>query len=132
MSSASSNGVSGSGSSGGASIVGLVSSIVSPTPTTSTLSTPSTGITGARKKMILDCDTGVDDAWAIALAMLSPDVELLAITTVTGNVHVNHVVKNTLRVLAMIKQQFPVVSLPMVGTAVAPSYPPGSMGHDYS
>lgn len=41
----------------------------------------------ARHRIIIDCDPGQDDAVALLLAMASPDeIELLGITTVTGNV----------------------------------------------
>jgi inosine-uridine nucleoside N-ribohydrolase len=40
------------------------------------------------RKLILDVDTGTDDAVAIMLAALHPDLELLAVTTVSGNVEV--------------------------------------------
>ncbi|MBO1903030.1 nucleoside hydrolase [Leucobacter weissii] len=53
-------------------------------------------------KMILDCDTGVDDAMAIMYAALHPDVELLAATTVWGNVEVPLATRNTLRVLDLV------------------------------
>jgi len=52
-----------------------------------------------RKKLILDVDTGTDDAVAIMLAALSPALELLGCTTVNGNVEVHHCTDNTLRVL---------------------------------
>ena len=40
-----------------------------------------------RRKIIMDCDTGRDDALAIALALASPnELELLGITAVAGNV----------------------------------------------
>ena len=48
---------------------------------------------------MLDVDTGVDDALAIAIAVGSPNVELLAVSTLAGNVDVDLVTANTLRVL---------------------------------
>lgn len=50
-------------------------------------------------RVILDCDTGTDDAVAIMLAALSLDLDLLGITTLNGNVPVDVVTENTLRVL---------------------------------
>ena len=52
-----------------------------------------------RKKLILDVDTGTDDAVAIMLAALHPALELVGCTTVNGNVEVHHCTDNTLRVL---------------------------------
>jgi pyrimidine-specific ribonucleoside hydrolase len=49
--------------------------------------------------VILDVDTGVDDACAVLLAALHPDVELRAVTCVSGNANVDQVVSNTLKVL---------------------------------
>lgn len=49
--------------------------------------------------VILDVDTGVDDACALLLAALHPRVELLAVTCVGGNASVDDVVRNTLKVL---------------------------------
>jgi pyrimidine-specific ribonucleoside hydrolase len=49
--------------------------------------------------IILDVDTGVDDACALLLAALHPDVELLAVTCVSGNASVDEVVRNTSKVL---------------------------------
>ena len=53
----------------------------------------------ATTKMILDCDTGVDDAVAIMYAALHPGIDLLAVGTVWGNVDVPLATRNTLRVL---------------------------------
>ncbi len=50
-------------------------------------------------KLILDVDTGTDDAIAIMLAALSPELELAAVTTVAGNASIAHTTENTLRVL---------------------------------
>jgi pyrimidine-specific ribonucleoside hydrolase len=49
--------------------------------------------------VILDVDTGVDDACALLLAALHPDVDLRAVTCVSGNASVDDVVSNTMKVL---------------------------------
>lgn len=51
--------------------------------------------------LIIDTDPGVDDAFAIALAALSPDIELLAVTTVYGNVPLEATSRNALRLLEL-------------------------------
>lgn len=50
-------------------------------------------------KVILDVDTGTDDAVALMVAALSPDIELVGATTVNGNTAVRNCTENTLRVL---------------------------------
>ena len=54
------------------------------------------------RQLILDVDTGTDDAVAIMLAALHPGLELLACTTVNGNVEVANCTDNTLRALEWI------------------------------
>jgi inosine-uridine nucleoside N-ribohydrolase len=49
--------------------------------------------------VILDCDTGTDDAVAIMCAALHPGLDLLGVTSVWGNHDVRHTTDNTLRVL---------------------------------
>ena len=49
-------------------------------------------------KIILDVDTGTDDAVALMVAALSPDIELIGATTVNGNTAVHNCTENTLRV----------------------------------
>jgi inosine-uridine nucleoside N-ribohydrolase len=44
--------------------------------------------------MIIDTDPGVDDAMAIAYALSHPDIELLALTTVFGNTHLEATTRN--------------------------------------
>ena len=51
--------------------------------------------------LILDVDTGVDDALAILYAVASPDVDLIACTSVMGNVTVERATTNTLAVLEL-------------------------------
>lgn len=60
------------------------------------------------KRLIIDTDAGVDDAQAIIMALTHPDVRVEAITTLTGNVHVDKVVTNVLTVLEMLNQDVPV------------------------
>lgn len=52
--------------------------------------------------LVLDCDTGSDDAVAILLAALHPDLDLLGVTTVWGNHDVRHTTDNSLRVLDLL------------------------------
>ncbi|MEY8339193.1 nucleoside hydrolase [Lachnospiraceae bacterium 62-35] len=61
-----------------------------------------------KKKVILDVDTGSDDAIAIMTAALSPDLEVLGITTVNGNRPVPNTTENTLRVIDLLKSDIPV------------------------
>ena len=49
--------------------------------------------------VLIDCDTGVDDALALLLAARSPNLEILGVTCVAGNVPLDAVVPNTLTVL---------------------------------
>jgi inosine-uridine nucleoside N-ribohydrolase len=56
----------------------------------------------SRSKLILDCDTGTDDAVAIMLACLHPRLDLVACTVVSGNGPVACSADNTLRVLSHI------------------------------
>ena len=49
--------------------------------------------------IILDVDTGSDDAVALMAAVLSPEIDLLAVCTVAGNQPIERTTDNTLRVL---------------------------------
>src|SRR5436305_14947324 len=49
--------------------------------------------------IVIDCDPGHDDAIAILLALASPEVELLGITTVAGNQTLDKTTRNALKVL---------------------------------
>lgn len=50
-------------------------------------------------RMILDVDTGIDDALAIVLAVKRPGISLEAVTTVYGNIDVAAATRNTLQIL---------------------------------
>ncbi|WP_210585294.1 nucleoside hydrolase [Streptomyces sp. GESEQ-35] len=56
-------------------------------------------MTGQPIPVIIDCDTGVDDALALLFAVRHPGIDLRAITCVAGNTDVEGVVRNTLTVL---------------------------------
>jgi inosine-uridine nucleoside N-ribohydrolase len=49
--------------------------------------------------IILDCDPGHDDAIALLLALASPELELLGVTTVSGNQTLDKTTANALRLL---------------------------------
>lgn len=55
-----------------------------------------------RKKIILDCDPGMDDSMAIVMACKSPALDVKAITTVNGNYPVDVTSANALKVLEML------------------------------
>lgn len=76
--------------------------------------------------LILDVDTGVDDALALIAAIRHPELDLLAVSCVTGNASLEHVVDNTLRVLDAAGAP----ELPVAAGAVRPLLaPPRSAGH---
>ncbi|KRN93879.1 nucleoside hydrolase [Pediococcus stilesii] len=56
----------------------------------------------ANKKMILDLDTGIDDAMAIAYALAAPDVDLIGIVATYGNVLTPDAGLNSLRILELL------------------------------
>jgi inosine-uridine nucleoside N-ribohydrolase len=59
-------------------------------------------------RLILDVDTGTDDAIALMLAALHPDLELVAATTVNGNNPIEACTDNTLRVFDLLGVDIPV------------------------
>ncbi len=52
--------------------------------------------------IILDCDPGIDDALAISFAAGSPEIELIGITTVAGNVGLDKTTANALAVASFV------------------------------
>ncbi|MCQ4949245.1 nucleoside hydrolase [Bittarella massiliensis (ex Durand et al. 2017)] len=72
-----------------------------------------------KKKVILDVDTGSDDAVAIMTALLSPELEVLGICTVNGNRCIEMTTENTLRVVEYLGNDVPVFKgchLPLVSS----------------
>jgi len=60
------------------------------------------------RPLLLDVDTGVDDAIAIALASRLKSHELIALTTVAGNVPLEYATNNTQRVAAWLDLKVPI------------------------
>ena len=79
-----------------------------------------------RRKVIMDIDTGSDDAVAIIAAMMSPEFEVMGLCTVNGNREVKLTTLNTLRVAELLNSNVPVYKgceYPMVAT-LAPGRKP--------
>lgn len=55
-----------------------------------------------KRKVIIDCDPGVDDVMALAYALSHPDLDILAIHTVAGNVSCEHTTRNACGLLGML------------------------------
>ena len=56
---------------------------------------------GAMHRIVIDTDPGQDDAVAILLALASPEIEVLGVTTVAGNVPLPLTTRNALAVLEL-------------------------------
>ena len=70
-----------------------------------------------KKKVILDVDTGTDDAIAIMTAIMSENLEVLGVCAVNGNRGIDFTTENTLRVVEYLGKDIPVFRgcyLPMV------------------
>jgi len=57
------------------------------------------------KKVMIDCDVGVDDALGLILAFHSPELDVKAVTGVNGNVPLDQVFENIQKVLSLIQPQ---------------------------
>ena len=65
------------------------------------------------RKVIIDCDPGIDDAVALCMALFEPRLDVTAITAVAGNVSADQA---TLNLQAVVDQLDP-PRLPRVGSA---------------
>ncbi|MBQ1508324.1 MAG: nucleoside hydrolase, partial [Erysipelotrichaceae bacterium] len=84
-------------------------------------------------KMILDCDTGHDDAIALMVAAKHPDIELLGVTVVAGNQTLDKTLPNTLHVCQHLGIEVPVyggMDRPMVRDQVVAADVHGKSGLD--
>jgi purine nucleosidase len=57
--------------------------------------------------LLLDCDPGLDDAVALALAMASPDLEVIGVSTVAANAPIDIVTENAERVMGRLRCRCP-------------------------
>ncbi len=58
-----------------------------------------------KKKVIIDCDPGIDDSLALILALNSPELDVIGITTVSGNVKSDQGARNALKVLRLMGRE---------------------------
>lgn len=80
----------------------------------------------APRKVILDCDPGIDDAFAIAFGCGHPGLELCGVTTVTGNVGLGKTTRNALAVLEFLGR----ADVPVAAGSPAPLLRPFTESHD--
>lgn len=71
------------------------------------------------RKVILDVDPGIDDAVALTLALYDPDLEVVAVTAVAGNVPAREATRNVLTVI----EQLDPPRWPRLGAANEPEFP---------
>lgn len=84
------------------------------------------------KKIILDCDPGMDDSMAIVMAAKAPELKLMAVTTVNGNYPADITCINARKVLEIIgREDIPVakgMERPMVRNAPKDPFTHGKDG----
>lgn len=86
-----------------------------------------------KKPIIIDTDPGIDDALAIAIALFSDKLDVKLISTVAGNVSIEKVTNNALKLLALYEKNIPVAmgaKSPLIEPLVDASNVHGSSGMD--
>lgn len=58
-----------------------------------------------KRKVIIDCDPGIDDVLALLLALNSPEIDVIGITIVGGNVPVELGAQNAMRALKLMERE---------------------------
>ena len=79
-------------------------------------------------KLIIDTDPGIDDAMAILYAIAAPEIDLLGMTTVFGNVTTPKATRNALYLLEQVGIEIPVAE-GLHRPRVLPPFPPTSAVH---
>lgn len=57
-----------------------------------------------KNKIIIDTDPGIDDAIALAIASYSENIDLKLVTTVSGNVNIDNVTNNTVKLFSFMEK----------------------------
>jgi inosine-uridine nucleoside N-ribohydrolase len=83
---------------------------------------------GNATKLIIDTDPGIDDAMAIFYAAAAPDIDLLGLTTIFGNVTVETATRNALRLVELAGLDIPVAGGADV-PLVLPPFEPSAQVH---
>ena len=84
-----------------------------------------------KRPIIIDTDPGIDDALALAIALFSEELDVRLITTVAGNVSLENVTFNALRLLRFFGKDVPVAKgaeLPLLAEFVDASNVHGKTG----
>lgn len=82
-------------------------------------------------KLIIDTDTGIDDAMGCVLALQSPEAEILGFTTVFGNVDVENTTRNTAVLLEQLgRPNIPLIRGAARGFVGTPHFNPEVHGSD--
>lgn len=90
-----------------------------------------------KRPIIIDTDPGIDDALAIAIALFSGELDVRLVTTVAGNVSIEKVTRNILRLLSFFGKDVPVAMgarKPLIGPLVDAADihgPSGMEGFDF-
>jgi inosine-uridine nucleoside N-ribohydrolase len=86
------------------------------------------------ERILIDCDPGHDDAIALLLALASPEVELVGVTTVAGNQTLEKTTANAIRVLDFVgREDIPVArgaDRPLLREPFVAAYVHGETGLD--
>lgn len=82
-----------------------------------------------KHKIIIDTDPGIDDAMAIQFAFAHPDIEVLGLTTVFGNVHTRTATRNALALVEMASVNDVIVAHGADRPLVQDLFPPADYVH---
>lgn len=72
--------------------------------------TAAAAVPAVRRPVVMDCDPGTDDALAILMVVAAPEIDLLALTTVAGNVPAELTARNALALAEWLGLDVPVTA----------------------